>query len=87
MISLAEADIKIANQIDADTVVKHLGEVVVLLDGVLTDVSVVVKTDGYLVSNSVKLAIDVVPKIVFDVLAVGLFIHVFYHVPDRCLLF
>ena len=70
-----------------DAVVKHLGKVVVLLDGVLPDVSVVVKTDGCLVSNGVKLTVDVVPKIVFDVLAVGLFIHVFYCVPDGCLLF
>ena len=63
------------------------GKIVVLLDGVLAGVLVVVKIDGYLVSNGIKLTIDVVAKIVFDVLAVGLFIHVFYCVPDGCLLF
>jgi len=47
------------------------------LDVILTDVSVVVETDGYLVSTSVKFTVDVVAKIVFDVLAGGLFIHVF----------
>ena len=75
--------------IDVDAIVKRLGEVVVLLDDVLADVSLVVKTDGSLplVSNGVKLTVDVVAKIIFDVLAVSLSIHVFYCVPDGCLLF
>jgi len=63
-----EADIKVVAEIDVDVVVKHLGEVVILLDGVLADVSVVVKTDGYLVADGVKLTVDVVAKIIFDVL-------------------
>jgi len=69
IIANLEAAIKITDKIDVDVVVKHLGEVVILLDRVLVDVSVVVKTDGYLVSKGVKLTVDVVAKILFDVLA------------------